>query len=700
MVLAWVPLLPANYALSGGPPLGVARSRTAASRGRSATLPPPFGLPLDPLLVGVLLEHAGPLSDPAFTFAIALAAGMVATIVAHHLRVPGIVIFLLAGVVLGPDVLDVVRPHTLGAGLELLVGLAVAVILFEGGLSLNIDRLRREAKTIRRLVTLGAVVTAIGGTLLARLFMGWSWTLAVLFGTLVIVTGPTVITPLLRRIRVEKNLQTILEAEGVLIDPVGAIVAVVALEVILAGNAAEAAFDLLGIPSRLLLGLVVGAIGGFVIALILRYERYIPDNITNVFTLGLVLALFEISNAIQPESGIMAAAVAGMVVGNMRERLTRELAEFKEQLTVMLVALLFVLLAADVRLADVAALGLPGLLTILGLMLIVRPIGVALCSAGSSLGRPQRIFMSWLSPRGIVAAAVASLFATRLGEAGFAGGEELRALVFLVIAVTVVVQGGTGGWVASRLNVRRARDNGFAIVGANPVSRALGASLRDGGHDIVLLDSNAREARAAEEAGFTVIYGNASEDRQLVRADIEGRAGFLALTPNPDANLLIANHVHEMTRLPETYVLLARGKAGARARRVRRDGHHVLFGRAIEMSQWNHQLEQGSARVERWRYAGPPSEDAVEGGADPGAELERGSHLIPLTIEVGGKVDVVHEETEVRPGAILTLLLAGDKPGRVDELLKVAGWSPVHPPRPEPKNPEGAETQEAGAASG
>ena len=602
---------------------------------------------------------------------------MVATIVAHHLRVPGIVVFLIAGVLLGPDVLNIVRPETLGTGLNLLVGLAVAVILFEGGLNLSIDRLRREAKTIRRLVTLGAVITAIGGTLLARLFMGWSWPLAVLFGTLVIVTGPTVITPLLRRIRVEKNLQTILEAEGVLIDPIGAIIAVVALEVILAGTAAEAAVDLLGIPSRLLLGLVIGVIGGVAIALIFRYERLIPDNITNVFTLGAVLALFEISNAIQPESGIMAAAVAGLVVGNMKARLTKELMEFKEQLTVMLVALLFVLLAADVRLGDVAALGLPGLLTILGLMFIVRPIGIAACSAGSNLGRPERLFMSWLSPRGIVAAAVASLFATRLSEAGFEGGTELRALVFMVIAVTVVAQGLTGGWVASRLNVRRPRDNGFAIVGANPVARALGRALKRGGHDVVILDSNAREARAAEEEGFTVLYGNASSERLLIRADVEGRLGFVAITPNPDANLLIAHQVHEMTRLPTTYVGLARGRAGARARRVRRDGHHILFGRAIEMAQWNHMLDQEGARIEQWRYLGAPEDTDEAGNQTAGTELERGAHLIPLTITVNGKTDVVDEDTEVRRGAELTMVLAGEAPGRVDDLLVTAGWSRV-----------------------
>ena len=617
--------------------------------------------------------HTAAFADPALTFALALAAGVVAIAISHHLRVPGIVIFLLAGVLLGPDVAGVVRPQTLGHGLEMLVGLAVAVILFEGGLNLNIDRLRREAKTIRRLVTGGALVTAAGGALLAHQIMGWEWRVAILFGTLVIVTGPTVITPLLRRIRVNKSLQTVLEAEGVLIDPVGAIIAVVALEIIVTGSASEAAGMLLGIPSRLIVGAILGAIGGLLIAGVLHYEQLIPDEIENIFTLALVLAVFEVSNALLAESGIMAAAIAGMVVGNLSRHVTRELKEFKEQITVMLVALLFVLLAADVRLADVVALGWPGLFTILGLMFLVRPLDVALCTAGSTSSRSERLFMSWLSPRGIVAAAVASLFATRLTEEGIPGGTELRALVFLVIAVTVVLQGLTGGFVASWLGVRRKSDNGYIIVGANAVARVLAAALERAGHEVVIIDSNAREARVAQEAGFQVIYGSASDDRLLTRADLEGRRGFVALTPNPDANLLMAHHVHELTRLPTTYVALARGKSGARARRVLRDGHHVVFGRAVEMGQWNHHLEQGTARVERWRFDGPKTTDATD--EVQGAELGGGTHLVPLTATHGGRTEPVHNATEVRPGDEVVFLLAGEEAGKADDLLRVAGWS-------------------------
>src|SRR5690606_21293810 len=323
-------------------------------------------------------------ANAALTFAIALVAGVIVQSLAQHLRIPGIVLLLLTGAALGPEALGLVHPDALGDGLELLVGFSVAVILFEGGLNLNLARIRREAKTIRRLITLGAAVSLIGGTLAAHYILGWECRVAVLFGSLITVTGPTVTLPLLRRIRVARNVATILEAEAVLIDPIGAIVAVVALEVVLATTAQAAAFGLLGIPARLFTGALIGTAGGIAIGLLLRYGRLVPTGFENIVALSLILVLYALSNDAVPESGILAATVAGLVVGNMRTRLQRELREFKEQLTVLLVGLLFILLAADVRLAEVTGLGWGGVLTVLLVMFVIRPVGVALCTLGST----------------------------------------------------------------------------------------------------------------------------------------------------------------------------------------------------------------------------------------------------------------------------------------------------------------------------
>jgi NhaP-type Na+/H+ or K+/H+ antiporter len=624
-------------------------------------------------------------SDPALTVAIALAAGVVAQAVAHHLRVPGIVLFLLAGVLLGPDVLGVVRPGNLGHGLELLVGFAVAIILFEGGLNLNLRRLRRQATTIRRLITVGALITAVGGAVFAHIIMGWDWRVSILFGTLVIVTGPTVIAPLVRRIRVNRTLQTILEGEGVLVDPVGAIIAVVALETVRATSATSAAVGLLGIPSRLLVGTLVGVGGGFLIGLLLRSRRLVPEGLENVFTLSLLLAFFEISNAILPESGIMQAAVAGLVVGNFETGLTQELREFKEQLTVMLVGLLFVILAADVRLSEVKELGWPGVWTILALMLLVRPVNVAFSTWGSRLSLRERAFISWLSPRGIVAAAVASLFAQRLAEDGISGGVELRAMVFLVIAATVVVQGLSGGVVASLLGVRRPRNRGYAVVGAHRLGLALGDALRRGGNEVVFIDTNSVAAREAQEAGFSVVYGNANDEGVLLRADVESRRALIAVTPNSGVNLLVSNHARELFRIPGAFVALAKGRAGIRARRVLHAGHSVLFGRVIDIENWNHQLLHDSAVIGRWRFEEPPEgqeemdtpqeQDRAGGGLFSG-RARAGALMLALTVSRTGITRPVSDRTRIERGDVVELIQLRDEQKAVAAHLRRAGWEP------------------------
>lgn len=642
------------------------------------------------------------LQDPALTVTLALAAGIVAQSVAQHLRVPGIVLLLAAGVLLGPDVAGLIRTEVLGDGLRMIVGLAVAVVLFEGGLSLNLRELRREARTIRRLVSVGALVTAGGGTLAARFLMGWDWQVSVLFGTLVIVTGPTVITPLLRRVRVTRHVRTILEAEGVLIDPVGAIVAVVALEVVLATGAPETTAGLLGLPTRFALGGGLGALGGGLIGLLLRYERVVPEGFENVFTLALVLALFEVSEAVLPESGILAVAVAGMVVANMETRVKRELKEFKEQLTVLLVGLLFVLLAADVRIRGVVALGWPAAATVLALIVAVRPLNVALSTVGSELRARDKLFLAWLAPRGIVAAAVASHFAQTLEAHGMEGGSELLAMVFLVIAATVVVQGGTAGLVARLLGIRRPEDHGFILVGANAVGRALARALEAEGEEAVLIDTDASEAQAAQQEGLRVVYGNANEERTLLQADIEARRGFVAVTPNEGVNVLLADKARNRYRVPRSYVALLHRKLGVQDAQVHEVGASILFGVAVDMEQWTHELLQGTGVVEPWRLAGDGGEVGrrAEGAPGPGAAsaadegslvgdaadagaLPEAYPVLLLVLARGRRVIPVDDGVRLRRGDRIHFAWLQRHDREVRSWLRREGWEPVPSPTPE-----------------
>ena len=586
------------------------------------------------------MEHV---SDQALIVAVALVAGMVAQVLARHLRVPGIVLLLAAGAILGPDFLGWVRPRELGPALQALVGFAVSIVLFEGGLNLDLRNLVAQAKSIRQLVTLGALVTAIGGTLLPMLLLGWDWKPSLLFGTLVIVTGPTVVTPLLRRMRVQRRVGTVLEAEGVFGDAIGAIIAVVALEVVVSPSGASVAEGFGHLFLRLGSGTVFGIVGGLIIGYAFKVEHLVPEGLENIFTLSAVLALFQGSNALFPESGIVAAIFAGLTIGNMHIEAIRELREFKEQLTVLMITLLFVLLAADVRLEQLEALGLPGLLTVALLMLVVRPLNVFIGTAGTGLNLREKLFMSWLAPRGIVAAAVASLFAQSLDDAGIPGGTELRALVFLVIAITVTLQGLSGGWIAGMLGLRRAKHTGFVILGANPLALVVGEILKNDGQEVLFLDSNPGSCREAEERGFRVLYGNALSGNTLQRAELDSRSGCVALTSNGGVNYAFARRAVREYRVPWVWLALDPSNRQVTEGMLQEIKGRVLFGEARSVDRWQHHLQRGSAVLESWRYEGLPAEAEADEAVAP-------IPLIPLPSELRNSgLPIAVKRRDVRP---------------------------------------------------
>ncbi|MDH4038020.1 MAG: cation:proton antiporter [Candidatus Krumholzibacteria bacterium] len=613
--------------------------------------------------------HAIDLHTPAMTVAIALAVGMAAQSLAYHLRLPGIVILLLAGVALGPDGLNIIHPWVLGKSLYIIIGFAIAVILFEGGMNIDWVRLRRQAPTIRRLVTIGALITWIGSALVARFVMQWDWRLSILFGSLVIVTGPTVVGPLLRRIRVNRNLQTILEAEGVFIDAIGAVLAVVAFEVALQFSGANVAAGVLHVSSRLAIGVVVGLIGGSFAVLMLRWRRVIPAGMEKVFTLTVAWVTFQASNMLQPESGIMAAIVAGLVVGNVWTGSMQDVKEFKEQLTVMLIGMLFVLLAATVGLSEVTALGMRGLVAVAAIALIVRPVEVFICTFRSGLNWREKTFLSWIAPRGIVAAAIATLFHTRMQELGIPGGDEMRGLVFLVITGTVLVQGLTGSLLASVLKVRRPRGQGFVILGANDLAISLGEILRTGGDEVILIDANPELCSAAEKRGFRVLHGNALDDRILQQADLDTRKAVVALLPNGGVNLLFAESSLDEHRVPRAYVAMHRG--AITASRVEESHARVLFGSEVDVDLWASRLRRDSASVDAWRFLGTSSEEAPETFPVP---RDARNLVLPAVVLRGEARFLVDEKYEPRKNDVVRWVTFGRRNTDVQSWLEARGW--------------------------
>lgn len=603
--------------------------------------------------------------------AFALAAGMLGQAAAHHLRLPGIVALLFLGALLGPDGAGLVRPASLGSGLHALVGFAVAVILFEGGMSLDLRRLRRSARAIRRLVTLGALLSMATGTLLVRLVLAWDWPRCFLFGTLVIVTGPTVVTPLLRRLKVKKPVSTVLEAEGVLIDAVGAITAAVALDLVLSSSGHGLMLAVPTIVGRLLFGIAFGAIGGLLIAALLRFRGVIPEGLETVMTLGLAVLIFQGSNALVPESGIAAVTVAGLVVGNATTHVARELREFKEQLTVLLIGMLFILLVADVRLADIMALGTRGLLVAVGTIVVVRPLSVGLSTLGTELTGKERFFVAWLGPRGIVAAAVASLFAFALDHGTIGGGRELSALVFLVIAVTVGWSALTGGLMARLLGLRRKSGDGWVVVGGNSLALKLAVLLGESGGEVLALDHDPMHVKELEAAGIRTLLGNALEESTHLKAQLDTRAGACAVTANEEVNYLFGEKARLRFRSLRFAIGLSHWEHGVTSEMVEDFGGEVLFGAAVDVTAWSNLLDSKGCDLVWHRFTGNRKSPPLFTNA------ETHPYFVPMVVKRKQLVEPLTKHSRLGRRVTVAILIDRAHAKTANDALKLRGWEPV-----------------------
>ena len=421
-----------------------------------------------------------------------IALGVAAQWLAWRWRVPAILPLLTAGFLVGP-VLGVVTPADLfPADLFFpLVSLAVGLILFEGGLTLRFAEIRETRRVVLNLVTWGGLVTWAGASLAAHLIAGVEMHLALLFGALVMVTGPTVIGPLLRIVRPVANVANVLKWEGIVIDAVGALLAVLVYESLLLRSAGEPLGSVLLLLLRfLLVGALTGAAGGLALAWLLK-RRAVPDFLINVVALAMLFATFAVADLLSSEAGLLAAVVMGIIVANAGVPNLGSLLTFKEDLTVLFVSVLFIVLAANVtREAALAALRWETMAVVAVVLLVLRPLDVLLSSIGSRLSRRERAFIAWVSPRGIVAASVTSLLASRLLDEGIAGAGSLVPLVFAVIVVSVLLASLTAKPLGVRLGVADPDPQGVLFLGAHPVARDIARRLADRGLPVLLADTN------------------------------------------------------------------------------------------------------------------------------------------------------------------------------------------------------------------
>ena len=469
--------------------------------------------------------------------------GVVATLCqwfAWWVKLPAIVFLLLAGLVLGP-LTGWLNPDALfGDLLFPIVTLSVSIILFEGSLTLKFSQIRELQKVVRNLLTFGVLIIWAIIAFSTHLLLKFSWELSLLFGALMVVTGPTVIMPMLRTVRPNTNISNILRWEGIAIDPIGAILAVLVFEFILSSQAHEAVtlghtFIIFG--KTLLVGCVIGAVAGYLLGLVLR-KHLLPEYLHNVATLTLVFAVFATSNYISEESGLLTVTIMGIWLANMKNVSVEDILDFKESLSILLISGLFILLAARLDFAQFEAIGIAGILLFLVIQIIARPVKVFICTIGSGLTWQEKTLISWIGPRGIVAAAVSALFALRLQDLGIEQAELLVPLAFTIIIGTVFLQGSTAKFLANRLGVAEPDDKGFLIIGANPVARMIAKALNDNGYRTRLTDTSWTNAKTARMEGLDTYYGNAVSEHADRHLDLIGLGQVLTLTPQKELNVL------------------------------------------------------------------------------------------------------------------------------------------------------------------
>ena len=501
-----------------------------------------------------------------------VALGVAAQWLAWRLRLPAIVLLLAFGFAIGgvadsERIDEIIDPELLFA----IVSLSVAIILFEGALSLKIDEVRETSRTVTRLVTVGVLVTWFLTTIAAQLFLDFDLMMAMLAGALFTVSGPTVIIPLLRHVRPERRIGSLVKWEGIVNDPIGAVLAALVFEVVLHGRLATAAEGItmgdtaLGLLKTAVVGGVLAAItAALLIQLLKRY--LIADFLQNAVILAMVLVVFTISNHLQAESGLVTVTLLGVILANQQSVTLKHVIEFKENLRVLLISTLFIVLASRIELGDMLEVGWGGVAFLVALLLVVRPAAVFLATLGSQLTYRERLLLAWIHPRGIVAAAVASLVALEIATVAAAEPgvfspqmiekvERLVPLTFFVIVGTVTVYGLTLGPLSRLLGLSRQNPQGVIFAGAQPFSRAIAHALAEEGYQTLMVDTNPRNIAAARMAGLPVCFASIGSEYVHEEIDLGEIGRLLAMTPNDEVNTLATLEFADHFSRAEVYQL-------------------------------------------------------------------------------------------------------------------------------------------------
>jgi len=604
-----------------------------------------------------------PMMEPTETFVIAVLLAVGSQVLASHFRLPAIVLWLSAGMLLGPFGLHALDIASIQPAIETLIELGLAVILFEGGLNLNLRALREQGWVVGRLVLFGPIITMLLGGGLLHLISGLPWDISLLFGALVAVGGPTVIIPIVRQTRLDRKLRHILTGEAMLIDAVGAMLAIVMLQIVISPSFSMQSI-LPALAIKFVVGIAFGWIGGRLLIVLLSNNWLKDTELRPTATLAIIWALFHLSNHITEQAGLMAVLVAGAVLQHKQLPDIQRLRHFKGSLATLLIGMLFVLLAAGLNLGNAVNYLGQGILLFLALFFVIRPLVVASSTLGSDLNGGQMKFLATMAPRGVVAAAITALFVVIMDRMGIEGGKELEALVYIIIILSVLVYGLLASPLSRLFKVEGSDERSVLIVGGGQIGAELGRTLSDD-REVRFLDLNAEVISHLQRSGFQAVRGNALDPMYMEFIHAEEIGVVVAMTGSSDHNLLIAQMVRDSFHPPEIYVALQDGDEEKQSRMIERLGVKRLFAKPYKFTYWNDQAYRKRLVFET-RTIEPDSpligcsmgESRIPHGVQPMVIIHEGKTYLPhdaFVFSAGDEIKMLLRPERIEEGQPLVL---------------------------------------------
>ncbi|MES0371161.1 MAG: cation:proton antiporter [Mariprofundaceae bacterium] len=607
-------------------------------------------------------------NHPTTVFVIAVLVAVASQIASSKMKFPPIFLWLLAGMALGPYGFHILHAETVEPALHTLIELGLAVILFEGGLSLNLKSLKEHGWVVGRLLVFGPLLTIIIGGAAAQALTGISWPLALLFGALVAVGGPTVITPIIRQVRLDREISHILSSEAMLVDAVGAILAIAMLQVALTPDQSTW-ITMQAVVFKFTTGAGIGLIGGWLLTRALKSNMVEDIELRTVFTLAAVWGLFLLADGISSQAGLLAALVAGATMQRMDLPDIQRLRHFKGSLSILLISVLFVLLAANLDLGIVQAHLWEGLIVFSILALIARPLTAWLSAIETELKPAQIWFLGSMAPRGVVAAGITSLFVLILVEAGHKEAEVLLALVYIIIIASVFVYSFLASPMSRWLGVTGRDERSVLIVGGGQMGAELGRVLANN-REVRFLDLNSDVVNNLKRANFQAVCGNALDPIYMEILHTEEVSAVLAMTGSSDHNLLIANLAKNNFHVQDVYVALQEGDELKHASMIRQIQARRLFAKPYTFTYWHDQairkrlMHETRTISEDSELIGHKMVDVrIPHGIQPLAVLRKDEMLIPhddLRLEAGDEISMLLRPERIQEGQALILPPASD----------------------------------------